>query len=124
MKRVLLPLLLIIWKDVFAQQSDFIVLKKPNNRTLKTYYPGSFLSAVTFNGFTINGFITDIRNDSIIIQQKETTIPILGKLAPKILINGKYGQAPDILSLLGCGISCYPAPDVFSARAGFSAVGR
>lgn len=55
----------------FSQQSDFIVLKKRNNRTIKTFYTGSFISAQTHRGFNINGFITDIRNDSIYIRQEE-----------------------------------------------------
>lgn len=55
----------------FSQQSDFIVLKKWNNRTIKTFYTGAFISAQTYNGFNINGFITDIRNDSIYIRQEE-----------------------------------------------------
>ncbi|AXY76666.1 hypothetical protein D3H65_22895 [Paraflavitalea soli] len=58
----------------FSQQSDFIVLKKWNNRTIKTFYAGSFISAETHNGFRINGFISDIRNDSIYIRQEETRL--------------------------------------------------
>lgn len=58
----------------FSQQSDFIVLKKWNNRTIKTFYTSSFISAQTYNGFNINGFITDIRNDSIFIRQEETRL--------------------------------------------------
>ena len=57
-----------------AQQSDYIVLKKRNGRPLKSYYGGVFISAVTNNGFTINGFIKDIRNDSIFIQQEVTKL--------------------------------------------------
>ena len=53
------------------QQTDFIVLKKRNNRTVKTYYPGAFLKAVTWNGFELNGYIKFIRNDSIILVQEE-----------------------------------------------------
>lgn len=56
---------------LFSQQSDFIVLKKKNNRTLRTYYPGAFISAVTVSNFPINGYITAIRNDSLIIRQEE-----------------------------------------------------
>ncbi len=58
----------------FAQQSDFIILKKRNNRTLKTYGEGSFLSASTHNGFNVNGYIVAIRNDSIYIRQQETRL--------------------------------------------------
>jgi hypothetical protein len=55
----------------FSQESDFIVLKKRNNRTIKTFYPGAFISAETYNNFRVNGFITAIRNDSIFIRQEE-----------------------------------------------------
>jgi hypothetical protein len=72
MKHVLLFILLAsIAETTLSQSSDFIVLKKHNNRTIKTYYPGAFISAVTYNGFAINGFIKDIRHDSIIILQQE-----------------------------------------------------
>ena len=57
-----------------AQQSDFIVLKKRNGRPLKTYYEGVFISAETNNGFGINGYIKDIRNDSIFVQQEITRL--------------------------------------------------
>lgn len=65
-------------------QDDFIVLKKRNNRTLKTYGQGSFLSAKTNTGFQLNGFITAIRNDSIFIKQQETK-----------LVTTSFGQAID-----------------------------
>jgi hypothetical protein len=71
MKQVLLFILLISIAEVtLSQSSDFIVLKKHNGRTLKTYYPGAFISALTYNGFSINGYVKDIRNDSIIILQQ------------------------------------------------------
>jgi len=71
MKQILLFILLLSTANVaLSQKSDFIVLKKRNNRTLKTYYPGEFISAVTYNGFPINGFIKDIRHDSVIILQQ------------------------------------------------------
>jgi hypothetical protein len=72
MKQILLLILFgFISNLVLAQQSDFIVLKKRNNRTLRSYYPGAFISAETHNNFTINGYITAIRNDSLIIRQEE-----------------------------------------------------
>lgn len=75
MKKTLLFILtLFITVLAFSQQSDYIVLKKRNNRTLKTYYPGAFISAETYSGFPINGFIKDIRNDSIILRQEETRL--------------------------------------------------
>jgi hypothetical protein len=72
MKQFLLFILLLsVTKITLSQPSDFIVLKKRNNRTLKTYYPGAFISAVTYNNFNINGYIKEIRHDSIIILQQE-----------------------------------------------------
>ena len=68
---ILLITILISTFSSFSQQSDFLVLKKRNNRTIKTYYTGAFLSAETHNGFRINGFITDIRNDSVFFRQEE-----------------------------------------------------
>jgi hypothetical protein len=57
-----------------AQKTDMIVLKKKNNRTLKTYYPGSLILAETYDGFKISGQIKQIRNDSIVLQQRETRL--------------------------------------------------
>jgi hypothetical protein len=72
MKQILLAILfLFIANLLFSQKSDFIVLKKRNGRTLKTYYPGAFISALTVTNFPINGYIKAIRNDSLIIQQEE-----------------------------------------------------
>ena len=71
---ILIILLLAITKVTLSQTSDFIVLKKRNNRTVKTYFPGAFISAHTYNGFAVNGFIKEIRNDSLIIRQQETRL--------------------------------------------------
>ncbi|HUR10251.1 MAG TPA: hypothetical protein VM012_02710 [Flavitalea sp.] len=54
-----------------GQRSDFIVLKKRNNRTVKTYFPGTFLSALTYSNFRVNGLIRDIRNDTVFVEQQE-----------------------------------------------------
>lgn len=75
---------LLILSNASAQPSDYILLKLRNNRTLKTYYPGSFISAITYDGFGLNGIIIAIRNDSIIVQQHET------KLVPS-----EFGQKID-----------------------------
>ena len=71
---ILFILLLAITKVTLSQTSDFIVLKKRNNRTIKTYYPGAFISAHTYNGFAVNGFIKEIRHDSLIVLQQETRL--------------------------------------------------
>ncbi|HRE51830.1 MAG TPA: hypothetical protein PK339_10420 [Flavitalea sp.] len=52
------------------QPSDYLVLKKKNNRTLRTYFPGTFISAVTYDGYEINGVISKIHNDTLFIQQQ------------------------------------------------------
>lgn len=77
MKQTILSILLLATTQVtLSQTSDFIVLKKRNNRTIKTYYPGAFISAVTYNGFSINGFIKEIRHDSVyILQQERKLVP-------------------------------------------------
>lgn len=88
MKQALLFILLVSIAEVtLSQSSDFIVLKKRNNRTIKTYYPGAFISAVTYNGFAINGFIKEIRHDSIIILQQE-----------RQLMPTEFGTAVDTMS--------------------------
>lgn len=88
MKQALLFILLVSIAEVtLSQSSDFIVLKKRNNRTIRTYYPGAFISAVTYDGFSINGFIKDIRHDSIIILQQE-----------RRLISTEFGATLDTMS--------------------------
>jgi hypothetical protein len=88
MKQALLVILLVsIAEATLSQSSDFIVLKKHNGRTLKTYYPGEFISAITYNGFNINGFIKDIRNDSVIILQQT-----------RELVNAGFGTTLDTVS--------------------------
>lgn len=74
MRLFLSILILLFVLDSTAQQSDFIVIKKRNNRTLKTYATGSTIVALTHDNFNINGVIFDIRNDSIFIQQQQTQL--------------------------------------------------
>jgi hypothetical protein len=81
---LLLVISTLILSSLKSQSDDFIVLKKRNNRTLKTYGEGSFLSAKTNTGFQLNGFIKAIRNDSIYIRQQETK-----------LISTEFGQKVD-----------------------------
>jgi len=53
----------------FCQASDFITVKKKNNRTIKTFFPGVPISLVTGDKRQATGLITAIRNDSIFIRQ-------------------------------------------------------
>lgn len=72
MKPTILTLFLLsLACTAFPQQSDFIILKKKNNRTVKTYAEGSFLSARMNNGFDVHGYITAIRNDSVYLRQQD-----------------------------------------------------
>jgi hypothetical protein len=57
-----------------AQSADYIVIRKKNNRTMQTYFAGAFISAQAFNGFNVNGYIKDIRHDSIFVQQQDTRL--------------------------------------------------
>ena len=90
MKQTLLFILLVSIAEVtLSQTSDFIVLKKRNNRTLKTYYPGAFISGTTYNGFSINGFVKEIRNDSVIILQQQ-----------RQLVGTEFGTTLDTVSFI------------------------
>jgi hypothetical protein len=72
MKSTILTLFLLsLACTAFTQESDFIILKKKNNRTVKTYAAGTFLSARMNNGFDVHGYITAIRNDSIYLRQQD-----------------------------------------------------
>jgi hypothetical protein len=52
----------------FAQSSDFILLKK-KDKTITSYYPGNHISFTTTNGTPIDADITQIKNDTIYLQQ-------------------------------------------------------
>ena len=72
MLRLLIPILLLLISSIaLSQPSDYIVLKKRNNRTLKTYFPGAFISAATYTGFNLSGIIKQIKNDSVFIEQQQ-----------------------------------------------------
>jgi hypothetical protein len=51
-----------------AQPSDFIILKK-KNRTVQTFYAGTNIEFVTTSGAYRNALITQIKNDSIYLQE-------------------------------------------------------
>jgi hypothetical protein len=60
--------------ELKAQQADYILLKKKNDKVLKTYFEGAFFSAETYDGFRMHGIIRAIRNDSIILLQEESRL--------------------------------------------------
>ena len=70
-QRLLFISFLFISITSFGQKSDYILLKKKNNRTLKAYFPGTFISAITYDGFSLNGLIKEIKHDTLFVQQQE-----------------------------------------------------
>jgi hypothetical protein len=64
---------------LLAQASDFISVKKKNNRTVKTFFPGLPISFETFDKRQVSGLITAIRNDSIFVKQWDVR-PMLNSL--------------------------------------------
>ena len=51
----------------FAQGSDMVLLKKQNNRTVKSYLAGTPIQLITVNGERIKGMIKKIDKDSLYI---------------------------------------------------------
>lgn len=51
-----------------SAQSDFIVVKKRNNRTVKTFMPGSPITITTFQDYVLTGPVDTIRDDSIFVR--------------------------------------------------------
>jgi len=58
------------WSETIAQKSDFIVIRNKQSRTLRSYFPGSFINADTYAGFTLNGYIRKIAHDSLYVEQE------------------------------------------------------
>ena len=58
------------WSETIAQKSDFIVIRNKQSRTLRSYFPGSYINADTYAGFTLNGFIKKIAHDSLYVEQQ------------------------------------------------------
>jgi hypothetical protein len=63
----------------FSQASDFISVKKRNNRTIKTFFPGVNISFETYDKRQVSGLITAIRNDSVFIKEWDVR-PMLNSL--------------------------------------------
>ena len=68
MRYRLLILLLAVSFSVYAQPSDFIILKK-KRKTIKTMYAGTQAEFMTRNGAYRNGLINVIKNDTLYIQE-------------------------------------------------------
>jgi len=70
MLKVLTLLLLLMFSvKTFSQASDFIVVKKRNGRTVKTFFPGLPISFATVDKRQASGLIEAIRNDSIFVKE-------------------------------------------------------
>ncbi|OLY91232.1 hypothetical protein SAMN05444008_112108 [Cnuella takakiae] len=69
MNRLLLLPLLFISLYAQAQSPDFISVRKPNGRTVRSFMPGLPIVLQTKSGGWLEGPIEAIRNDSLIIRQ-------------------------------------------------------
>ena len=69
MKTVFLTSLFLLFHFfAWAQQSDFIVLKK-KNKTVATYFAGNHIEFISTGGAYRNALITGIQNDSIFLKE-------------------------------------------------------
>jgi hypothetical protein len=57
-----------------AQASDFISIRKKNNRTVKTYFPGVAITFQTTFFKMVEGQIVQIKNDSVFVKQWDIRI--------------------------------------------------
>ena len=69
LKIVLLLLFASLSAQSFSQASDFIVVKKRNGRTVKSFFPGVHISFQTFDKRQASGLITDIHGDSVFVEE-------------------------------------------------------
>ncbi|MEO5682025.1 MAG: hypothetical protein ABIQ88_05245 [Chitinophagaceae bacterium] len=67
-KALLFIVLLCSSVKTFSQASDFITVKKRNNRTLKTFFPGVPITFQTYDKRQASGLIIAIRNDSVFLK--------------------------------------------------------
>ena len=61
--------LLLFCFTAFSQVSDFVTVKKKNNRTYTTYFPGSAINCVTVQGYNLHGLVDAVHNDSVFVRQ-------------------------------------------------------
>jgi len=78
-KIVCLLILLALAADGHGQASDFITVKKKNNRTVKTFFPGLPISLQTYDKRQSTGIIKAIRNDSVFVREWDVR-PMLNSL--------------------------------------------
>jgi len=71
-KNILLLLLLLSGFTAGAQETtmgDYLLMKKPNGRHMGSYFKGSPISFYLPNGVGIDGWIEDVRDDSVFVKQ-------------------------------------------------------
>jgi hypothetical protein len=79
-----------ITPSAYSQASDFVVVKKRNNRTIRSYFPGSAISCQTVYGNYLNGIVDAVRNDSVFVKQYDIrSVPNMWGVA-KIDTLGSY----------------------------------
>ena len=66
---LLFTILLLVASAGFSQASDFVTVRKKNNRTYTTYFPGSFINCETVYGHYIHGIVQAVHSDSIFVKQ-------------------------------------------------------
>lgn len=104
-KALLLLLLLSASVKTFSQASDFITVKKRNNRTIKTFFPGVHISFETYDKRYANGLITAIRNDSIFVKEWDIR-PMLNSLGiPVTDTLGEYLSGYHYKEIAKCDVS-------------------
>jgi hypothetical protein len=68
MKRLLFFIFFFSATALYAQPSDFIILKK-KNKTVRSYYAGTQIEFITTNGAYRNALINRIVNDTLYLQE-------------------------------------------------------
>lgn len=68
MNRLLILILILFASKTFAQQTDFILLKK-KNKTIARYYAGMQIDFTTTTGAYVNAHIQGIKNDSLFLKE-------------------------------------------------------
>ena len=66
--KFILPILIFFCTASFAQQADFIVLKKHNKR-IETYFAGGNIEFTAASGTHIEALINAIKNDTLYLQE-------------------------------------------------------
>ncbi len=104
-RTLLFIVLLSVSVKTFSQASDFITVKKRNNRTVKTFFPGVPISFVTFDKREVNGLITAIRNDSVFVSQLDIR-PMVNNLGiPLADTLGAYHNGYDFKEIANIDVS-------------------